>query len=113
MRQGRLMRMILAGLAVVGAVAFTAVAWRPAISIDPSPPSFASARIVKGAQLAAIGNCITCHTKPEGAAYAGGRPIATPFGAVHATNITPDRETGIGGWSRAAFVRAMREGVSR
>ncbi len=37
----------------------------------------------------------------------------TPFGAIHATNITPDAETGIGLWSEAAFIRAMREGVDR
>ena len=68
---------------------------------------------MQGAQLAAIGNCITCHTKPEGTPFAGGRPIETPFGTIHATNITPDPQTGIGGWSEAAFRRAMKDGVSR
>jgi mono/diheme cytochrome c family protein len=69
--------------------------------------------VAKGAELAAIGNCNVCHTKSGGLPYAGGRPIATPFGTVHATNITPDQQTGIGGWTEAAFARAMREGVSR
>ena len=57
-----------------------------------------------------IGNCNVCHTKSDGMPYAGGRPLQTPFGTIYATNITPDPETGIGGWSEAAFLRAMREG---
>jgi mono/diheme cytochrome c family protein len=40
-------------------------------------------------------------------------PLATPFGTIYGTNITPDPETGIGRWSEAAFTRAMREGVDR
>jgi len=39
--------------------------------------------------------------------------MPTPFGTIYSTNITPDRETGIGAWSREAFTRAMREGVDR
>lgn len=42
---------------------------------------------------------------------AGGRPVATPFGAIYATNLTPDVETGIGGWSDQQFIEAMRHGV--
>jgi mono/diheme cytochrome c family protein len=42
---------------------------------------------------------------------AGGRPIATPFGSIYSTNITPDSETGIGAWSDEDFVRAMTRGV--
>ena len=45
--------------------------------------------------------------------YAGGYAMATPFGVIYSTNITPDRETGIGTWSKAAFARAMHEGVAR
>jgi mono/diheme cytochrome c family protein len=42
---------------------------------------------------------------------AGGRPIATPFGRVYSTNITPDPGTGIGQWSDADFLKAMTEGI--
>ena len=56
---------------------------------------------------------MTCHTAPGGEPYAGGRAIPTPFGQVYATNITPDAKTGIGAWSRAAFERAMGDGVRR
>ena len=54
-----------------------------------------------------------CHTAQGGRPYAGGRPLKTPFGIIHGTNITPDPDTGIGRWSEAAFFRAMREGVDR
>ena len=49
----------------------------------------------------------------RGKAYAGGFPVETPFGVVYGTNITPDRDTGIGTWSEAALRRALREGVGR
>jgi len=83
-------------------------------AIDPEKPaSFDSARVVRGAQLAADGNCLSCHTAPGGKPYAGGVPVKTPFGVVYGTNITPDLDTGIGRWSEAAFARAMREGIDR
>ena len=81
--------------------------------VRPPPRGFDRALVLQGARLAAVGNCITCHTAPTGRAYAGGYPIHTPFGTVYGTNITPDAETGIGKWSEAEFVRAMREGVDR
>jgi mono/diheme cytochrome c family protein len=66
--------------------------------------------------FAATGGC-TCHTNfpgegPEAPALAGGRALKTPFGIFYSTNITPDRETGIGGLSNEDFARAMREGLS-
>jgi mono/diheme cytochrome c family protein len=69
--------------------------------------------VERGARLAAIGDCASCHTTREGQPYAGGVPLQTPFGTIHGTNITPDRDTGIGAWSEEAFARAMREGVAR
>jgi mono/diheme cytochrome c family protein len=114
----RLLRTLLglvAAIFFVGVVGFGIYAWHPEItaSDQSAPPSFERALIERGAQLALIGNCNSCHTKAGGAPYAGGRPMATPFGTIHATNITPDRETGIGRWSEAAFLRSMREGVRR
>ncbi|HEY7493201.1 MAG TPA: cytochrome c [Candidatus Tectomicrobia bacterium] len=60
----------------------------------------------------AAGSC-GCHTDREnkGPLLAGGRPIKTPFGSVYSTNITPDRQTGIGAWSDADFLKAMTQGV--
>ncbi len=61
----------------------------------------------------ATGGC-GCHTdvKHKGPFMAGGRPIATPFGNVYATNITPDTETGIGSWGDADFIAAMTKGLA-
>ncbi|HWI13809.1 MAG TPA: cytochrome c, partial [Burkholderiales bacterium] len=99
-------------LLLVSACAFT---WRPAIDpVDPpSRASFDAKLIAKGAELATIGDCNSCHTAPGGKTYAGGRALETPFGTIYGTNITPDPYTGIGNWPQAAFVRAMREGVDR
>jgi mono/diheme cytochrome c family protein len=104
------------GLGVIvlaGIGSFAALAWRPAIAPITPPTAFDPALVAKGAQLAAIGDCAICHAAPNGAPYAGGAPLHTPFGAVYASNITPDPDTGIGAWSEPAFRRAMQDGVSR
>ena len=96
-------------------VGFLVFAYRPAIA-EISPParaSFAARDIERGAALARVGNCTSCHTAAGGRPFAGGVAIATQFGTLHGTNITPDPSTGIGRWSEAAFVRAMRQGVAR
>jgi mono/diheme cytochrome c family protein len=94
---------------------FGALAWRPAIApIAPPPPgSFAPELVAKGEALAGGGYCAECHTAKGGQKFAGGYAMATPFGVIYSTNITPDPETGIGTWSEAAFTRAMHEGVAR
>ena len=74
----------------------------------PSPQS-----VQRGEYLARAGNCVSCHTQRGGVPYAGGRPLATPFGTVFAGNLTPDAETGLGRWSAEAFWRALHEGRSR
>lgn len=85
----------------------------------PLPPETPSATpapaqsIAQGAQLAALGNCMACHTAKGGKPFAGGLALNTPFGKIFSTNITPDLETGIGHWSLEAFTRAMRKGVAR
>src|SRR5450432_4136429 len=106
---------VIAALAVCGAGAAFAVAWRPAIAaIDPpAPQSFPADLIKHGRELAAIGNCNDCHTVRGSKNFAGGLPVPTPFGTIFSSNITPEAETGIGQWSEAAFARAMRSGVDR
>jgi mono/diheme cytochrome c family protein len=69
--------------------------------------------VARGKYLASAGDCMACHTVPGGAPYAGGRYIDTPFGAIASPNITPDRTTGIGGWTDEQFYRAMHEGIGR
>jgi len=70
-----------------------------------------STEIAHGRYLATLGDCGACHTNPGGKPYAGGRPIATPFGTLLAPNLTPDRDTGIGAWSDDDFIAAVRDGV--
>jgi nicotinate dehydrogenase subunit B len=91
-----------------------AVSWQPAWPALANPSAtFDPAIVARGEKLAHLGNCAGCHTAQGGRPFAGGRPLETPFGTVFTTNITPDPETGIGRWSRKAFVRALRDGVAR
>ncbi|MEO5660904.1 MAG: cytochrome c [Polaromonas sp.] len=69
--------------------------------------------IARGAYLARAGNCETCHTARGGQRYAGGLGIATPFGTLFTSNLTPDAHTGIGSWSSAYFWRALHNGRSK
>jgi mono/diheme cytochrome c family protein len=98
-------------LVVVGGL----LVWKP--QIDPIEPpkttAFNSALVRNGAELAAIGNCVVCHSAPGGKSYAGSRQLPTPFGTIYSSNITPDAESGIGRWSEEAFRRALHEGVDR
>jgi mono/diheme cytochrome c family protein len=87
---------------------------RAMAEISPPPKSdFDALSIERGRQLAAIGNCAVCHTVQGGQPFAGGRAIPTPVGVIYSSNITPDLATGIGRWSLAAFIRALRAGVGR
>ena len=69
--------------------------------------------INRGEYLARAGDCVACHTLPNGKPFAGGRPMPTPFGSLFAPNVTPDDETGIGKWTADDFYRMMHSGVSR
>jgi mono/diheme cytochrome c family protein len=70
--------------------------------------------VERGRYLTYAGGCISCHTEDVDRAVplAGGRAMETPFGTFYSPNITPDVETGIGGWSGDDFVTAFWEGVS-
>ena len=107
--------LLAAAFGALGSLGVASLPIRGAIApvARPDPATWSVAAIEHGRMLAGLGGCVHCHTAPGGAALAGGRAIATPFGAIYATNITPDESTGIGKWSYAAFERAMREGVGR
>ncbi len=66
----------------------------------------------RGEYLAKAGGCIGCHTeeKKDAVPFAGGRALKSPFGTFYGPNITPHPEAGIGRWTEADFVRAMRQG---
>jgi cytochrome c553 len=94
------------------ATAGTATAGATPMSAAPGTP-FTPPALRRGEYLARAGNCAGCHTVPGGRPFAGGRPIDTPFGIVHSSNLTPDPATGIGQWSADDFWLAMHEGRSR
>jgi mono/diheme cytochrome c family protein len=96
-------RAILFGLALC-----TAFSAGPAGAELPAPPP--PETIAKGKALTEAGNCASCHTADPAKPFAGGKRIETPFGGIYAANLTPDRESGIGGWSNEQFLRAMRYG---
>jgi mono/diheme cytochrome c family protein len=101
-------------LAVVVAVGF--IGRRLAAQeIDPSVPDIPSTAglVAQGAYLARAADCAACHTQPGGKPFAGGVAFKLPFGTLYSTNITADRETGIGQWSDDDFVRALHQGVAK
>jgi len=106
--------MVVIGLLGAAGAYVWAVSVPEIAAIDPpAPASFDRALVERGEELEMIGDCVICHTAPNGQELAGGLPLPTPFGVLYTTNITPDPVHGIGRWSEAAFVRAMREGLGR
>jgi len=78
------------------------------------PAALAQASLIeRGAYLARAADCSACHTAPGGKEYAGGLGFKLPFGTLYSTNITPDKETGIGNYSDQDFLGAVHRGVRR
>jgi len=67
--------------------------------------------VERGEYLVRAGGCFSCHTAAGGPKLAGGRALTTPFGTFYTPNITPDPDTGIGRWTDAQFLRALRDGI--
>jgi len=80
----------------------------------PAPPVEAAAPpadlVAKGKYIFGAAAGCACHTEPKGPLNAGGRPYDGPFGTVYSTNITPDRQTGIGTWTDNQIITAIRLG---
>jgi mono/diheme cytochrome c family protein len=83
--------------------------------IDPSVPDVppTAGLVAEGQYLVRAADCAACHTQPGGKPFAGGVAFKLPFGTLYSTNITADRETGIGQWSDDDFVRALHRGVAK
>lgn len=83
-------------------------------SLPIAAQQIGSDALARGKILFAAGGCANCHTdkKAKGPLAAGGAALKTPFGNFFAPNITPHKEHGIGRWTDAQFIRAMREGVA-
>jgi mono/diheme cytochrome c family protein len=83
---------------------------------DPTgvPASLSQESLVqRGEYLTKAADCLVCHTARGGAPFAGGFAFTLPFGSIYSTNITPDKETGIGNYSDAEFLNAMHSGIRR
>jgi len=125
---------ILAAIVVIGIVAVAAAVW---FVRGPSPLAFASGntvalsdyhganptgvpaslaqadQVARGEYLARAADCTACHTAPGAKELAGGLGFKLPFGTLYSTNITPDKDTGIGNYSDAEFIAAVRQGIRR
>lgn len=97
-------------LIAFAAYGFFAVMWGVP-SVADHPLSRDPATIAAGKYLAAAGDCATCHTVLGGETFAGGRPLATPFGTIYSANITPDPKTGIGNLNSAQFYQLLAYGA--
>jgi mono/diheme cytochrome c family protein len=81
---------------------------------DPTgvPPELKTAgALERGEYLTRAADCEACHTSPSGAPFAGGRAFVLPFGTLYSTNITPDRQSGIGAYSDDDFLNIVHKGI--
>ncbi|MBD8095177.1 cytochrome c [Pseudomonas fluorescens] len=103
-------------LVLAGAVAAGLLAWyvtrQPASPFEQANATADPTLVSRGEYVARVSDCVACHSLPGKAPFAGGLEMATPLGAIHATNITPDKNVGIGTYSLADFDRAVRHGVA-
>jgi mono/diheme cytochrome c family protein len=114
MRKSVLAVLVLVALAVIAALVLHFM--RPGVlpATAQQPQLTATTQIInRGEYLARAGDCVACHTVPNGPVFAGGRAMATPFGNLYVPNITPDDDTGIGLWTADDFYRTMHLGVSK
>lgn len=111
-------RVIAAGIMLAGAAA--AAGW---VAAAPEPRSAATVAAHQpdaenGKRLFTASGCQSCHLpgkddkEADKSLPSGGHELATPAGTFYPPNITPDRETGIGGWSDIQFINAMKLGIS-
>jgi mono/diheme cytochrome c family protein len=111
---------ILLALIVAGALAFyllTMPVTLPASALPDHAPDIANGKI-----MFIAGGCAECHAAPKGACddldiedetvLTGGRCLKTDVGTFHVPNISPDKETGMGGWTMLDFVNTMKRGVA-
>ena len=101
------------GVAIsVGAAVLAFALWPTTTRLIAATADAGSPALVEqGRYLAQAGDCVACHTAPGGRPFAGGLPLASPIGAMYSTNVTPDRNTGIGTYTLADFDRAVRHGI--
>ncbi|WP_215404374.1 cytochrome c [Janthinobacterium sp. JC611] len=100
---------MMATFRMAAGAALLSLAAMPVLAADKAVPD--AAAIERGRYLATAGDCIACHSVPGGQPMAGGLALATPLGAIVATNITPSTTHGIGNYTLKQFSSAVRHGV--
>jgi mono/diheme cytochrome c family protein len=83
-----------------------------ATSMPADLESAAAEPLARGRYLVKAADCAACHTSADGAPFAGGPKLSSPFGTFYGTNITPDRDHGIGNWSAGDFYKALHDGMT-
>src|SRR5499426_634380 len=69
--------------------------------------------IAKGQYIFSLAAGCACHSDPKGTPHTGGRAFPIPFGTVYSTNLTPDKETGLGAWTDLQITDAITKGSGR
>lgn len=114
------MKKLIGSLVIIGVVGFLGAyagstflthSRKAEMPADSAKIVYDEALINRGEYVARLSDCAACHTVPGEPEYAGGLAMQTPFGAIYSTNITPDLETGIGGYSLEEFTNAVKHGV--
>ncbi|MDN2675963.1 cytochrome c [Janthinobacterium sp. SUN033] len=100
---------MMAAFRLTAGAVLLSLAAMPVLAADKGVPD--AAAIERGRYLATAGDCIACHSVPGGKPMAGGLSLATPLGAIVATNITPSKTHGIGNYTLKQFSDAVRHGV--
>lgn len=95
----------------VGIMAAAVAVGAASAGAQEAKPTADDALIEHGRYVATAGDCMPCHTGAPKQEFAGGLPLATPFGTIYSPNITPDDETGIGKWTFADFKNAVHNGI--
>src|ERR1700719_4488239 len=102
---------IVAGIVASALYVFYDVSMHAGDKGAPAGPITATL-LARGEYLTRAADCAACHNAPNGKPFAGGLPFKLPFGTIYSTNITADRETGIGNWSDDDFARALHRGIA-
>ena len=69
--------------------------------------------VAKGQYIFSLAAGCACHSDPKGTPHTGGRAFPIPFGTVYSTNLTPDKETGLGAWTDLQIADAITKGSGR
>ena len=69
--------------------------------------------VARGQYVFAVAGGCACHTEPKGTHNAGARAFPIPLGTVYSTNLTSDKETGLGSWTDQQIIDAITKGIRK